>query len=139
MRNIVNAILIRDGSVLLVRRSPHRLAYPGLWSFPGGHVEKHESLTGALIREVREEIGLAPSRFSFLTSIPDPNASEDDPATYHFYSVCAWAGGEPVLVGDEHSELRWFSMLTAMVLSDLALEEYRSLFSLITRRAPDCG
>lgn len=43
--------------VLLARRSPHRAAYPSRWSFPGGHVEHHETLTDALIRELREEVG----------------------------------------------------------------------------------
>src|SRR5262249_27719185 len=92
----------------LARRSPHRRAYGGLWSFPGGHQEPGETLAEALVREVREEIGVIPTRFAFLVSLADPNASEGDPATYHMYSITAWTGGEPVLVGDEHSEIRWF-------------------------------
>ncbi len=31
-RLIVNAVMLRGGAVLLARRSPHRKAYPGLWS-----------------------------------------------------------------------------------------------------------
>jgi ADP-ribose pyrophosphatase YjhB (NUDIX family) len=37
--DIVNAVLLRQPRVLLARRSMARRAYPGLWSFPGGHVE----------------------------------------------------------------------------------------------------
>jgi 8-oxo-dGTP diphosphatase len=66
MRDIVNALLVRDGGVLLTRRSQHRAAYGGLWSFPGGHVEPGETLTEALVREVQEEVGLTPTRFSFV-------------------------------------------------------------------------
>jgi 8-oxo-dGTP diphosphatase len=125
MRNIVNAF-IRDGAVLLTRRSPHRSVYPGLWSFPGGHVEEpHETLVEALVREVREEVGVVPISFSFLVSIADPNASDVDPTTYHMYSVTAWKGGEPTLLGDEHTELQWFPLATAIALPDLALDEYR--------------
>ena len=90
MRNIVNGLFVRDGMVLLARRSPHRSAYPGLWSFPGGHVEHQETLTEALVREIREEVGLTPTSFSFLGSIGDSHASPTDPATYHMYSVTAW-------------------------------------------------
>jgi 8-oxo-dGTP diphosphatase len=129
MRNIVNALFLRDGKVLLARRSPHRAAYPGRWSFPGGHVEGHESLTEALVREVQEEVGVTPTSFSFLVSIADPNGSKADPATYHFYAVSAWEGGEPFLLGDEHTELRWLSAAAAITLPDLALDEYRTLFS----------
>jgi ADP-ribose pyrophosphatase YjhB (NUDIX family) len=127
MRNIVNALFFRDGLVLLARRGPHRAAYPGLWSFPGGHVEQHETLIEALAREVREEVGVIPTSFSFLVSIADPNAPEAGPATYHMYSVNAWDGGEPTLLGDEHTELGWFEPAVAKMLSDLALEEYRPL------------
>jgi 8-oxo-dGTP pyrophosphatase MutT (NUDIX family) len=77
---------------------------------------------------VREEVGVVPTSFSFLASIADPNASDADPATYHLYLVTAWEGGEPALLGDEHSELQWFSLATAIALPDLALDEYRGLF-----------
>jgi 8-oxo-dGTP diphosphatase len=43
------------------------------------------------------------------------------------YIVTAWDGGEPILVGDEHTELRWLSAEQADVLPDLALQEYRPL------------
>jgi 8-oxo-dGTP diphosphatase len=127
VRDIVNALFVRDGQVLLARRSPHRRTYPGRWSFPGGHVEPNETLTEALVREVREEIGVVPTTFSFRRIIADPNAAHTDPATYHMYRVFAWNGGEPALLGDEHTELGWFEPAVAVTLSDLALEKYRPL------------
>src|SRR5260370_18080031 len=63
MRNIVNALLLRDGAVLLARRSSARKAYPNCWSFPGGHVEQGESLDEALIREIQHEVCLTPRAF----------------------------------------------------------------------------
>src|SRR5436309_1462601 len=63
MTDIVNGLLLRNGTVLLARRSAGRQAYPNRWSFPGGHVEAGESLDDALIRELREEIGVTPLSF----------------------------------------------------------------------------
>ena len=127
MRHIVNALLLRRATVLLAKRSPLRKAYPARWSFPGGHVETGESLEGALARELGEEVGLLPIASMFLKTIVDPNATDDDPVTYHMYAVTEWQGGEPVLVGNEHSELRWFEPAAAIALPDLALDEYRPL------------
>src|ERR1700693_1436365 len=127
MRTIVNALFARDGMVLLARRSPNRSTYPGLWSFPGGHIEQGETLAEALLREVQEEVGVTPTTFSFLEVIADPNTAADDPATYHMHAVTLWGGGEPPLRGDEHTELCWFGPTVAITLSDLALEEYRPL------------
>jgi mutator protein MutT len=128
MRHIVNALFVRDGKVLLSRRSPHRAAYAGLWSFPGGHVEQGEALIEALIREIREEVGVTPTTFGLIGTIADPNTMTTDPATYHMYAVTAWDGGEPSLVGDEHTELRWLTPAGASDLPSLALTEYRPLF-----------
>jgi 8-oxo-dGTP diphosphatase len=127
MRTIVNALFVREGSILLARRSPDRTAYPGRWSFPGGHVEHNETLPEALVREVQEEIGVMPTTFSFIGTIADPNTAKTDPATYHMYQVSEWIGGEPALLGKEHTELCWFKPSVAIALSDLALEEYRPL------------
>ena len=127
-RTVVNAVFVRDGAVLLARRGPRRAAYPGLWSFPGGHVEPGETLEAALARECIEEIGVAPTAFRPIGAIADPNAAAADPVTYRMYAVQAWTGGEPSLLGDEHSELRWFDLLAASGLPDLALGEYRGVF-----------
>jgi mutator protein MutT len=128
-RTIVNAVLVRNGAVLLAKRSAHRTSYPGLWSFPGGHVEPGETLEVALLREVGEEVGVIPTSFRPIDTIADPNATKADPVTYHMFAVKAWSGGEPFALGDEHSELGWFDLPDASALPDLALGEYRGVFS----------
>ena len=52
----VGAIVVRDEELLMVRRANDPGA--GLWSVPGGRVEKGEYLTDALKREVLEETGV---------------------------------------------------------------------------------
>jgi len=47
------------GELLLARRSPAKKVCPGMWDVStGGHVHAGESVVGAAIREVREELGV---------------------------------------------------------------------------------
>lgn len=55
--HVVGAILLKGDRILIARRAPHKSA-PGLWEFPGGKVERGESPTEALEREILEEMGL---------------------------------------------------------------------------------
>jgi len=52
------ALIDADGRVLIAQRPPGR-PMAGLWEFPGGKVEAGERLEAALIRELREELGIA--------------------------------------------------------------------------------
>src|SRR5690349_1557820 len=53
------AALLRDGDrVLLCHRSAARRWYPDVWDLPGGHVEAGETPGAALVRELREELGI---------------------------------------------------------------------------------
>jgi 8-oxo-dGTP diphosphatase len=67
-----------------------------------------------------------------LGSITDPNSGIADIVTYHMYTVTVWEGGEPTMIGDEHTELGWFTLETAASLPRLALAEYRNLFRRIS-------
>ena len=53
---VAGILVVRDGKVLLTRRSiqPRR----GFWAFPGGFVERGETIEEAALRETREEVGL---------------------------------------------------------------------------------
>ena len=51
------ALIDVDGRVLLAER-PEGKSMAGLWEFPGGKVEPGETPEAALIRELREELGI---------------------------------------------------------------------------------
>jgi len=54
---VAAALIDADGRVLVQQRSAHR-SMAGLWEFPGGKVEPGETPEAALVRELREELGI---------------------------------------------------------------------------------
>ena len=57
MVQVVAAIIERNGSILVGRRTPAQ-SHPLKWEFPGGKVEAGETPAQALARELEEELGI---------------------------------------------------------------------------------
>lgn len=55
--DVVAAIIERDGKILLAQRPGHA-DQAGFWEFAGGKVEPGETQPQALVRELREELGI---------------------------------------------------------------------------------
>jgi 8-oxo-dGTP diphosphatase len=55
--HVVAAIVVEDSKILACRRASHKAA-AGQWEFPGGKVDPGEDSHAALIREIKEELGL---------------------------------------------------------------------------------
>jgi len=119
---------MKEQRLLLARRASHKSRAPNCWDVIGGHVEPGETIEQALIREAQEEVGLTPLLFASAGIIREPRPDLHGKATYHFFIVTEWSGGEASMLGDEHTELRWFSIEEACALGDLALAEYKNLF-----------
>jgi 8-oxo-dGTP diphosphatase len=91
----------RDGTVLLARR-PAGKVYAGYWEFPGGKAEPRERVADALVREIREELGVEVERaVPWITRVfAYPHAT----VRLHFHRVLAWRGEPSAL---EHDALSW--------------------------------
>ena len=70
------ALIDVDGRILLAQR-PEGKSLAGLWEFPGGKVEAGETPEAALIRELREELGID-TKESCLAPLTFASHSYDD-------------------------------------------------------------
>lgn len=102
-------ILVADpaGRLLLQKRSPGKDVNPGLWdTSAAGHVDYGESYRDCAVRELAEELGIAP------TSVPEslfklPAAAETGWEFVQVY-LLHWDG--PLLPhSGEIDEVRWFA------------------------------
>lgn len=100
--------IIRDeaGRLVVVRRG--RPPGKGLWSVPGGRVERGESLAEAVRREVREETGLDVEVGEQAGRVTLPALSPQDRyvVTDFWAAVASGSSAEPVS-GDDADEARW--------------------------------
>lgn len=123
------ALPVKGRCVLLGLRSPHRRNRPSCWDTIGGHVEPGEAVETALIRELREELGITTTAFRRFETIATTETDGVTPALWHLFAVTEWTGGEPAISNDEHSEIRWFAFDRARSLTPLASEAYRPVFA----------
>jgi 8-oxo-dGTP diphosphatase len=87
---VVAGVLERDGRVLICRRRADQ-PHPLKWEFPGGKLEAGESPPAALIRELREELGVESEPGSEMMRYEFAYQGTP-PILLIFLSVTAWRG-----------------------------------------------
>lgn len=104
---VAAAFIVRQGKVLLTKRSDAKAVAPGAFHLPGGHVEEGEQPDEALRRELREELSLSAaigSPFAAFAYTTDDNA--------HTVAIIYAASIEPGLVriaNSENAAIAWVS------------------------------
>ncbi|MGI5271191.1 NUDIX hydrolase [Nonomuraea sp. CA-218870] len=102
----VHVLLVRDGEVLLARRSGTGYA-DGLWHLPSGHLEAGESVTAAAAREAREEVGVRVDPADLAFAHVMHRAPE---RVGLFFVAGTWAGEPYNAEPDKCSEIGWFPL-----------------------------
>lgn len=97
------ALIDRDNRVLIARR-PAGKPMAGLWEFPGGKVRARETPEAALVREVKEELGIdvcetCLSPFTFAS-----HAYESFHLLMPLFLCRKWEGD---IVPGEGQEIKW--------------------------------
>ena len=59
-------LIVKDNKFLFFKRKETGTPYPGYWGLPGGSVEKNETPTEGMVREVKEELGIDIKDYRFL-------------------------------------------------------------------------
>lgn len=126
------ALLTRPGhsdQVLLTRRNVP--PFKGQWCIPGGHIDRYEPASEAVLREAREETGLAFDACFF--GYFDEILPEHD--IHHVVLVFYGEGrGELILQEAEVQEISWFPLDEACTLP-LAFD-HRTILRAFADRMP---
>ena len=98
------AIVQNEHKKLLISRRQKGQHLAGKWEFPGGKVEQGEALEVAMLRELKEEVGLTATKYSLFDSL----SFQYDELHLHlnFYLVTAYQGEATSLEGQQ---IKWVS------------------------------
>lgn len=109
---VVVGVIVMDGQVLIAKRATHQ-HQGGLWEFPGGKIEPHESEITALSRELNEELGISIIESACEKMLDLEHQYPDLKVTLHIYQVTQFHGevagkeGQPVLWVSKDSLLQY--------------------------------
>jgi len=99
--DVAVGVIVHSGKALIAQRPKH-LHQGDKWEFPGGKVEAGESIDGALVRELKEELNIEVTQqkpwFSLQYDYPDKQVN------LHMCIVSEFIG-EPQ--GQEGQPLKW--------------------------------
>jgi mutator protein MutT len=119
-------MLIKDGRVLAEKRKLTKQVAPGLVALPGGHVDAGETVEATLVRELREELGIAPTRVAYVCTLVHRT---EEFRKLHYFAIERWTGE---LENNEAEALLWiaFDELPQLNLDvdRLAMQEYLRVY-----------
>ena len=102
---VVHAIVEKNGALLLVKRSPDILE-GGKWSLPSGFMDRDETASQTVLRELKEETGWEGAVQSLFFIKTDPRRPHEDRqnVSFHFLVTPLRKTGEKDL---ESTEVAW--------------------------------
>lgn len=122
---VVHAIVEKDGKILLVKRAPGLLE-GGKWSLPSGFLDRNETASQCVLRELKEETGWEGEVISVFYIKTDPNRPHEDRqnVSMHFIVKPIRKVGE----GDaESTEVAWVAVESLPPLDSLAFDHGEAL------------
>jgi len=137
-RVTVGAFIRNQKGQVLLCKSPKWEDY---WVVCGGHIDLGETIAEALVREVKEEVGLT-VKFLRVIQAVDFVYNPHFHKKYHFVSLqceCQLLTDSetPKIDGREITKTKWFSLSDALAEPRLLLETKQSLELLLSKENSD--
>jgi 8-oxo-dGTP diphosphatase len=125
----VNAIVVKDGRVLLGKRGTYKgrkILESGKWALLGGFLDRDENMVKAVVREVLEESGWEVYNIRLFRINDNPNRPGEDRQNVDVIFL-ARAVKEVGEFDEEVTELKWFDIDNLPPVNKIAFDHADSL------------
>ena len=119
MLKVVAALIMKDGKILIAKRSTGNKDVIGKWEFPGGKVEENETEEQAIEREIKEEFDILVRDEKFITNVISKDKYRQIDLKLY---LCKYIDGKIKL--NDHSDYKWVNKdeILDFDLADLDVE-----------------
>lgn len=101
----VKALILHEGTVLLLKRRSNDVHKPGRWDIPGGRLATGENPISGLERECLEEAGL---QVTVVAPVGTDHFVRDDGQTITMIIfLCESSNAAHIQLSEEHVEFKW--------------------------------
>lgn len=127
-----SAIVVKGNKVLLVKRTP-KAKEGNKYCFPGGFLDRNETLSQAILREVKEETGYKGKILGLYRINDNPKRGNEDRQNVDF--VFLVKPGRKVSKPDwEIKEVRWFKLNNLPKPEEFAFDNYETIMFYLTNK-----
>ena len=128
MKRFAAGILVKDSKILLGLRHPNRENYPNCWDVIGGHCLEGELYSSAMIRELKEELGIEVRSFDeFMIVDKSPEFA------MKVFLITTWQGTPINKAVEEHSKIEWFTLEEAKKLVFYS-QDYLNMLDILCKK-----
>lgn len=121
----VDAIVVSDNKILLVKRASH-LTNPNKYALPGGFLDRDETTEDAVRREIKEETGYDVKSVKLFRTNDTPNRKGEDRQNVDFVFIVE-VGGKTSKSDNEIQKIAWFDLGKLPKPDDFAFDHYENI------------
>ncbi len=119
---VVAVIRNSDGKYLVLKRSEREIAYPGMYTFPGGKVEDNNTVEETLADEAMEEAALTLKPGKIL--LKDKSFVRPDGQTAKVFSyLCEVENADQVVICEDFTDYKWVTLEELKDLPHVGIED----------------